>query len=96
MSTSKKKFISAMGLAMVSSVALSGAAQASTNPFSAQTLEAGYQLAMSDNPEAAKDAEGKCGEGKCGGTKTTTEGKCGGKKTTTEGKCGEGKCGTNK
>lgn len=60
---------------------------AESNPFSAQTLGNGYEIASLD-----KHAEGKCGEGKCGGEmkekpKKDAEGKCG------EGKCGEGQCG---
>jgi len=64
---------------------------AAENPFSSNSLESGYKVAM----------EGKCGEGKCGGEKKAKEGKCGeGKcgeeKKAKEGKCGEGKCGENK
>ena len=65
------------------------------NPFVANDLGGGYQL-------AGKVGEGKCGEGKCGGEKPAKakegkcgEGKCGGEKPAKaqEGKCGEGKCG---
>jgi len=41
---------------------LSNASLATENPFSANTLESGYQLAQADS----KFSEGKCGEGKCG------------------------------
>lgn len=39
-------------------------ALAEGNPFSATTLQTGYDIANHD-----KHAEGKCGEGKCGGDK---------------------------
>jgi uncharacterized low-complexity protein len=76
----------AVGAAYLASATLAPVASASENPFAAEPLQAGYNL-------AEKDAEGKCGEGKCGGEKADTEGKCGEEKTDTEGKCGEGKCG---
>lgn len=83
---------------------LSAAAGANQNPFEAQTLEQGYQLAANYADESKDKAkEGKCGEGKCG------EGACGAsqgddkdrdtKKSKEsddkhkEGKCGEGACG---
>ena len=87
--------VTAVGAAFMASISLSPAASATENPFAAEQLPAGYNL-------AEKEAEGKCGEGKCG------EGKCGAKETDTdeeesgagaeeksegEGKCGEGKCG---
>ena len=60
-----------------SAMALAAAqSSAESNPFSAQTLANGYEIATLD-----KHAEGKCGEGKCGEDKGK-EGKCG------EGKCG--------
>ena len=58
--------------------ALGQTAGATGNPFAADLLDSGYQLAA-----AEKADEGKCGEGKCGGEK----------KAVGEGKCGEGKCG---
>jgi uncharacterized low-complexity protein len=73
----------AVGAAFLASANLAPLASAAENPFTAQDLNSGYNL-------ASKAAEGKCGEGKCG------EGKCGGKKSDTEGKCGEGKCGEGK
>ena len=75
-----KPMAAAVGVAFAASIALAPAAMASTNPFQADQLSSGYNL-------AGKHAEGKCGEGKCG------EGKCGGDKAKDEGKCGEGKCG---
>lgn len=64
------------------------------NPFSADTLQNGYQVAQADT----KAKDGKCGEGKCGGAESKAkdgkcgEGKCGADKKK-DGKCGEGKCG---
>lgn len=96
----KKPLTAALGAAFLAS-ALAPAAQADSNPFAAQNLNAGYDI------NAGKHAEGKCGEGKCGGKKATKEGKCGegkcgGEKAVKEGKCGgkkaakEGKCGGEK
>src|SRR5690606_679792 len=85
--------VTAVGAAFIASVSLSPAVSATENPFAAEQLPAGYNL-------AEKEAEGKCGEGKCG------EGKCGAEETEEEesgsgteeksdgeGKCGEGTCG---
>lgn len=66
----KKPITAALGAAFLAS-ALAPAAQADSNPFAAQNLNAGYDI------NAGKQAEGKCGEGKCGGKKATKEGKCG-------------------
>ncbi len=92
-----KPVAAAIGVAFVSSLALSTTAVAADNPFAADDLDSGYMLAGGDEGEGKcgegkcgddKDAEGKCGEGKCG------EGKCGDDKDAGgEGKCGEGKCG---
>lgn len=83
--------------------ALSASAGVNQNPFQAQSLDQGYQLASYQSEDSeGKSAEGKCGEGKCG------EGACGAhdkdsekdakKKAECEdkdreGKCGEGACG---
>ena len=73
-----------MGMALSS-----GSANADVNPFEMTKLDAGYSVAMSDEPK-----ESKCGgdkgkmEGKCGGDKAKMEGKCGGDKAKMEGKCG--------
>ena len=90
--------VTAIGSAFVaatalSAVALSSSTFAAENPFQADQLRSGYNLAAG--------AEGKCGEGKCGESKAKSEGKCGeGKhgegKAKSEGKCGEGKCGEDK
>ena len=86
----------AVGAAVLASAALSPLANAS-NPFQANDLSQGYNLAAATIGDKA-EGEGKCGEGKCGGEKADEEGKCGegkcgGEKTESEGKCGEGKCG---
>jgi uncharacterized low-complexity protein len=66
------------------------------NPFAADTLQNGYQVAQAD----AKAKDGKCGEGKCGADKKKKDGKCGegkcGADKKKDGKCGEGKCGAEK
>jgi len=77
--------VTAIGSAFVaatalSAVALSSSTFAAENPFQADQLRSGYNL-------AAGHAEGKCGEGKCGESKA---------KAHSEGKCGEGKCGEGK
>jgi uncharacterized low-complexity protein len=84
-----KPVAAAVGVAFVSSLAMSTTAVADDNPFAIAELDSGYMLAGSHEGE-----EGKCGEGKCGGEKAE-EGKCGGEKAE-EGKCGEGKCGGEK
>ena len=77
----------AVGVAFVSSLAVSSTAVADDNPFATSDLDSGYQLA------GKKGEEGKCGEGKCGGDKEEkgAEGSCGGDKE--KGK--EGSCGGN-
>jgi uncharacterized low-complexity protein len=94
-----KPVAAAVGVAFVSSLAVSSTAVAADNPFETVDLENGYMLADSHKGEEGKCGEGKCGgekaeEGKCGGEKAE-EGKCGGEKAE-EGKCGEGKCGGEK
>ena len=87
--TQMKPLAVALGAALTMGVATGTVA--AENPFSSNSLESGYKVAM----------EGKCGEGKCGGEKKAKEGKCGegkcgGEKKAKEGKCGEGKCGGEK
>ena len=77
--------------AFIATAALSATnLSAAENPFQADLLQSGYNLAAHHN-------EGKCGEGKCGEAmdKAKGEGKCGEgmDKAKGEGKCGEGKCG---
>ena len=95
MAISKKPLAAALGAAFLAS-SVAPLASAEVNPFSAQQLSGGYDLANYGSHE------GKCGEGKCGGDGKKGEGegkggegKCGGdgKKGEGEGKCGEGKCG---
>lgn len=106
MAHSIKPIAAALGAAFLAST-LAPAASAASNPFSAQQLSGGYDLAsFGHHEEGEKKAEGKCGdkkaEGKCGDKKAEgkcgekkAEGKCGDKKEA-EGKCGEGKCGGDK
>ena len=99
MSNLKKPLAAALGAAFLAT-AVAPLASAETNPFSAQQLSGGYDLANYGHHEKA-EGEGKCGEGKCGGEKAEGEGKCGegkcgGEKAEGEGKCGEGKCGGEK
>jgi len=95
-----KPLAAAVGAAFMVSVAISPMASAAENPFQANELSSGYNLADSHGEgkcggnmdKAAK--EGKCGEGKCGANKgkAMKEGKCGEgmDKAAHEGKCGEG------
>ncbi len=86
-----KSLAIALSTAMASSMVISSA-QASDNPFGMKSLDSGYQVSMSSEPEKAKKKEGKCG-----GDMKKKEGKCGGDmKKKKEGKCGEGKCGGKK
>lgn len=80
----------AVGAAVLVSAAMNvSAGNANANPFAAEELSSGYNLAMNEQEEGEKKKEGKCGEGKCGEGKKK-EGSCGeGKKK--EGSCGEGK-----
>jgi uncharacterized low-complexity protein len=54
----------AVGVAFVSSLAVSSTAVAADNPFATTDLDSGYLLAGDDKGE-----EGKCGEGSCGADK---------------------------
>jgi uncharacterized low-complexity protein len=95
-----KPVAAAVGVAFVSSLAVSTTAVAADNPFALAELDSGYLLAGDDKAEEGKcgekGEEGKCGEkgeeGKCG--EKGEEGACGEKGE--EGKCGEGKCGADK
>lgn len=49
-------------------IALSPVANAADNPFGANHLATGYQLAQAD-----KTKDGKCGEAKCGADKKAAE-----------------------
>ena len=84
-----KPVTTALGAAFLAT-AITPAANASANPFSATPLNSGYDIVNAGGHEG-KCGEGKCGEGKCG------EGICGGDSDKDgEGKCGEGKCGEGK
>jgi uncharacterized low-complexity protein len=100
MAQSKKPLAVALGAAFLAS-SIAPLATAEVNPFSAQQLSGGYDLANYGKDAEGKCGEGKCGEGKCGDDKADGEGKCGegkcgGEKADGEGKCGEGKCGGEK
>ncbi|HMB60264.1 MAG TPA: hypothetical protein VKN35_10160 [Xanthomonadales bacterium] len=91
-----KPVAAAVGVAFLTSLAVSSTAIADDNPFAATDLDEGFLLAGDDG-----DEEGKCGEGKCGDDKgedgSCGEGKCGDDKGE-EGSCGEehgeeGSCG---
>ncbi|HET6592723.1 MAG TPA: hypothetical protein VFG48_07395 [Xanthomonadales bacterium] len=94
--TITKPVAAAVGVAFVSSIAVSATAVADDNPFAMADLDSGYMLASSHEGEEGKCGEGKCGEkgeeGACG--EKGEEGACGEKGE--EGKCGEGKCGGDK
>ena len=95
-STITKPVAAAVGVAFVSSIAVSATAVADDNPFAMADLDSGYMLASSHKGEEGKCGEGACGEkgeeGACG--EKGEEGACGEKGE--EGKCGEGKCGGDK
>jgi uncharacterized low-complexity protein len=90
----RKPLAAALGAAFLAT-SIAPMVSAETNPFSAQQLSGGYDLAS-----YGKDGEGSCGdkkaEGSCGDKKA--EGSCGDKKA--EGSCGdkkaEGSCGDKK
>ena len=102
----KKPLITTLTLSSTLALtALATNVSAASNPFMAQQLPSGYQLA-GDMPAEGKSVEGKCGEqkdkaeaeGKCGEkakAKAATEGKCGDKEKAgaAKEKAGEGKCG---
>jgi uncharacterized low-complexity protein len=104
-----KPIAAAVGVAFVSSIAISSTAVAADNPFAMADLDSGYMLAGHHEGEEGKcgekGEEGKCGEkgeeGSCG--EKGKEGSCGEKgaegscgEKGKEGKCGEGKCGGDK
>ena len=95
-----KPVAAAVGVAFVSSLAISATAHADENPFAMSDLDTGYMLAAHHGKgEGGKCGEGKCGEGHGDGDKGE-EGKCGeghgDDDKGEEGKCGEGKCGEGK
>lgn len=80
----KQKLASLAVGSAFAAITLSPVAHAADNPFGANQLATGYQLAQAD-----KTKDGKCGEAKCGADKKVTEKK-------KDGKCGEAKCGADK
>ncbi len=97
----KKLTTVAAGAAIAASLATG--VNAAENPFGMQTLESGYNVAMSegmcggDKGQDGKCGEAKCGEAKCGAKAKEAkcgEAKCGAKAK--EAKCGEAKCGASK
>ena len=94
---SHKPVLTTIGAAVAGSLLLTGAANASGNPFGLSELNGGYAQLASNH------TEGKCGAGKCGGSMEKGAemkcgaGKCGGSGSSmekhAEGKCGAGKCG---
>jgi uncharacterized low-complexity protein len=109
MAISRKPLAAALGAAFLAA-SIAPLASAEVNPFSAQQLSGGYDLASYGKDGEGKCGEGKCGEGKkkadgegsCGGDKAAGEGSCGGDKAEGEGSCGgdkakgEGSCGGDK
>ncbi len=100
-----KPIAAAVGIAFISSLAISNTALAADNPFASTDLNNGYMMAGGEKHEEGKGEEGKCGEGKCGGDKAEMkekmmgeDGKCGGDKTEMKEKMmgEEGKCGGDK
>lgn len=72
-----KPLSAAVGIAFAATMALSATASAAGNPFQADQLSSGYNLA-GDRTEGKcggekADGEGKCGEGKCGGEKAAAK-----------------------
>ena len=65
-----KPLAAAMGVAFAATMAMSSITVAAENPFQADQLSSGYNL-------AGNHAEGRCGEGK-GSHDKDSEGKCGG------------------
>ena len=104
----KKVLASSFGAAFLAS-SIAPIALAGANPFSAVSLDSGYEVVSygSKSPKKGEEggcgegksdkSEGSCGEGSCGESdkKKHSEGSCGesGKKKHSEGSCGEGKCG---
>ncbi len=94
----KTKLLAVAASTVLGMALTSGTAYADSNPFEMKKLDAGFSVAMSDEPEAKCGGDKAKMDGKCGGDKAKKDGKCGGEKTM-EGKCGgdktkmEGKCG---
>lgn len=81
--------------ATLAAASLAAHAAVGANPFAAQALDSGYQLAQADT----KTQDGKCGEAKCGADKKAK--KSMGKDKKMDGSCGadkkkDGSCGADK
>ncbi len=93
-----------MTLSIAIAAAMSSTAMqvnADSSPFSAASMEQGYQVAMHHgDKDKSKAKDGKCGEGKCGGKDKSHDhgnhnghdkahdGSCGGSMKADDGKCG--------
>lgn len=111
MAISKKPLAAALGAAFLAT-SIAPFVSAEANPFSAQQLSGGYDLANFAHHEGAEgeadkaEGEGKCGEGNCGDKKAegaadgAAEGTAdGAAEGTADGEVkaeGEGKCGEGK
>ena len=76
--------------ALISALALSVGAAATTHAVNAALKDSLFSLKEIGSQAVLIAHEGKCGEGKCG------EGKCGESKTKVKSKSDEGKCGVKK
>ena len=91
-----KPVAAALGAAFLASSVVPMAAAGTMNPFAAEDLASGYDLANYD-----KHKEGNCGEGKCGGSmgdkdKAAKDGNCGGNMDANKDKAAkDGNCGGN-
>lgn len=90
MKTRNSLMSAALGSAFAAGAALAPIAHAADNPFAANPLASGYQLAQADKKQEASCGADKKKDGSCGGDKKAA----GDKKK--DGKCGEGKCGGDK
>lgn len=96
-SLTKKPLSATIGAAFLAT-AVAPIVSAEANPFVANSLDVGYDLAN----YGRKNSDGSCGEGTCGGKSKPTDGSCGegtcggSTKSSAEGKCGEGKCAPGK
>jgi uncharacterized low-complexity protein len=83
MAKSMKPLAAALGAAFLAT-SIAPIVSAEVNPFSAQQLSGGYDLASYAHHGDKAEGEGSCGD-------KGAEGSCGDEKAEGEGKCGEGK-----
>ncbi len=90
----KKALASSFGAAFLAS-SIVPAAVAASNPFSAVSMDRGYEIVGYGSKSPKKGEEGGCGEGEKKGHDESScgEGKRGDDKKAKEAACGEGKCG---